>query len=58
MNYINLIINVVAIFSGLTLYIIISNSKWGKSHEQYSYGIMLAAILFAVLVGGFIRWLM
>ena len=58
MNYIPMLINVAAIFSGLALYILISNSKWGKAHEDFQYAIMLGAILFAVLVGGFIRWLM
>ncbi len=54
----NMIINVIAILAGLTLYIGIMNSKWGKAHQDYMYAIMLGTILFAVLVGGFIRWLM
>ncbi len=54
----NMIINVIAILSGLTLYMAIVNSKWGKAHEQFQYAIMLGTILFAVLVGGIIRWLM
>ena len=58
MNYVSLIINVAAIMAGLALYIVLVNSKWGKSHENFQYAIMLAAIMFAVLVGGFVRWLM
>ncbi len=54
----NMIINVIAILSGLMLYMAIVNSKWGKAHEQFQYAIMLGTILFAVLVGGIIRWLM
>ena len=53
-----MIINVIAILSGLGLYMAIVNSKWGKAHEEFMYAIMLGTILFAVLVGGFIRWLM
>ena len=57
MDTINMIINVIAILAGLTIYIGITNSKWGKDHEQFQYAIMLGAILIAVLIGGFIRWL-
>ena len=53
-----MIVNVIAILSGLALYMAIVNSKWGKAHEGFQYAIMLGTILFAVLVGGFIRWLM
>lgn len=58
MNYINMLINVAAILAGLFIYIAISNSKWGKAHEEYQYAIMLAAILSAVLIGGCIRILL
>ena len=57
MDTINMIINVVAILCGLGLYMGIMNSAWGKKHQEYMYSIMLGAILIAVLVGGFIRWL-
>ena len=57
MNTVNMIINVIAILAGLTIYIGVSNTKWGKTHSQYQYAIMLGAILMAVLIGGFIRWL-
>lgn len=53
-----MLINVAAIVSGLFIYIFICNTKWGKEHEQIQYAIMLMAILFAVLVGGLIRWLL
>ena len=58
MDTANMLINVAAIFSGLGLYIFISNTKWGKAHIEYQYMIMLGTILVAVLVGGFLRWLM
>ena len=58
MDTANMIVNVIAILSGLALYISVVNSKWGKAHEEFMYAIMLGTILFAVLVGGFIRWLM
>ena len=57
MDTANMLINVVAILAGLFLYIGITNTKWGKEHESIQYAIMLGTILFAVLVGGFIRWL-
>ncbi len=58
MDTANMIINVIAILFGLSLYMGIMNSKWGKEHEDIQYFIMLVAILCAVLIGGFIRWLM
>ncbi|MCR5580241.1 MAG: hypothetical protein K6F66_01515 [Pseudobutyrivibrio sp.] len=58
MDTTNMIINVIAILAGLTMYIGIMNSKWGKAHEGIQYFIMLITILLAVLLGGFIRWLM
>ena len=57
MDTANMIINVIAILAGLTIYIGISNTKWGKAHSQYQYTIMLVAILLAVVIGGLIRWL-
>lgn len=57
MDTVNMIINVIAILAGLTIYIGISNTKWGKAHQHYQYAIMLGSILLAVLIGGFIRWL-
>lgn len=58
MDYIKLIINVVAILAGLGVYIGVTNSKWGKEHEQYQYAIMLGSIMFVVLVGGVLKWLL
>ena len=52
-----MLINVVAILVGLGLYMAVMNSAWGKKHQEYMYAIMLGTILVAVLVGGFIRWL-
>ena len=56
MDTVNMIINVIAILAGLTIYIGISNTKWGKAHQEYQYATMLGAILLAVLIGGLIRW--
>ncbi|MCF0130826.1 MAG: hypothetical protein HUJ71_03820 [Pseudobutyrivibrio sp.] len=58
MDYVNLLANVIAIFSGLGLYIFIVNTKWGKAHEGIQYPIMLMTILAAILLGGFIKWLL
>lgn len=55
LDWLGLVTNVIAIFSGLGLYLWISNTKWGKEHEDFSYGIMLGVILFACLVGGVLR---
>ncbi|WP_167511301.1 hypothetical protein [Pseudobutyrivibrio xylanivorans] len=57
MNTANMLINVAAILAGLMIYIFISNTKWGKDHEQFQYAIMLMAIMAAVLLGGLARWL-
>ncbi|MBE5917219.1 MAG: hypothetical protein E7273_10310 [Pseudobutyrivibrio ruminis] len=56
-NTVNMFINVVAILAGLCLYIGVMNSSWGKKHQEYMYAIMLGTIIFAVIVGGVIRWL-
>ena len=58
MDYANLIVNFAAILAGLFMYLFIVNSKWGKKHEDIQYAIMLFCLLFAVLVGGLIRWLL
>ena len=55
MDWFNLIINVIAIFIGLGVYLIIMHTKWGREHEQYQFAIMLAAVLAACLVGGILR---
>lgn len=55
-NTINMLINVAAIIAGLSIYIGICNTKWGKEHQHLQYSIMLGAILLAVLIGGAIRW--
>lgn len=57
MDTVNMLINVIAILVGLGLYMGVMNSSWGKKHQEYMYAIMLGTILCAVLVGGFIRWL-
>ena len=57
MDTANMLVNVVAIIAGLVLYIFITNTKWGKKHEDIQYAIMLGTILFAVIVGGLIKWL-
>ena len=57
MDTANMLINVVAILAGLGFYILITNTRWGKAHEDFQYGIMLMAIMAAVLLGGLVRWL-
>ena len=57
MDTINMIINVIAILVGLGLYMGVMNASWGKKHQEYMYAIMLGTIIFAVIVGGVIRWL-
>ena len=51
LDWIGLIGNFIAILFGLLVYILITNSKWGKAHEKYQYGIMLACVLIACLFG-------
>ena len=55
MNWVEMLINVVAIFGGLGLYIAVMNSKFGRTHEQWQYAIMLVTIICACLIGGVLR---
>ena len=55
MNTANMLINVGAIVEGLGLYIFITNTRWGKAHEQFQYAIMLGTIMVAVVIGGMLR---
>ena len=57
MDWLGLVINIVAIFAGLFLYILITNTKWGREHEEYQYALMLAAVLGACVVGGLMKYL-
>lgn len=57
MDWQGLFINLAAIFAGLFLYIGISNTQWGRDHEEYQYAIMLFSVLGACFVGAFLRWL-
>ncbi len=57
MDWGGLIINVIAIFVGLAIYLLIANSKWGKEHSDMPYFWMLVALMGAVIVGGVLRWL-
>ena len=58
MDWLNMIINVIAIFAGLGLYLVVMHTKWGREHEGYQYAIMLASILVACLVGGLLRYIL
>ena len=57
MDWRGLFINLIAIFAGLFVYITISNTKWGKEHEDFQYAIMLFSVLGACLIGGVLRFL-
>lgn len=58
MDWLNMIINVIAIFAGAwDLSGLSMHTKWGREHEGYQYAIMLAAILAACLVGGLLRFI-
>lgn len=56
MDWQNLIINIIGIFAGLAIYIIVMNTKWGEEHADFQYAIMLVSILAACIVGGVLRW--
>ncbi len=58
MDTANMLINVLAICSGLAMYIGVCNTRWGKEHANLQYAIMLGAIMFAVVIGGLIRCLL
>lgn len=51
MDWIGLISNFIAIVFGLVIYIVITNSKWGKSHDKYQYAVMLLCVMLACLFG-------
>ena len=55
MDWLGLVINLVAIACGLAIYIVISRSKWGREHEEYQYAIMLFSVLGACVAGGLLR---
>ena len=55
MDWAGMLINVFAIFCGLGLYTRVMNSKFGQTHEQWQYAIMLCAIIIACLIGGVLR---
>ena len=57
MDFSKLIVNVVAIFVGLFLYLFLANTKWGKSHEKYQYALMLLSVLAAVAIGTIVKFL-
>lgn len=57
MDWLNMVINIIAIFVGLAGYLGIMHTKWGREREDYQYAIMLAAILGACLIGGALRML-
>lgn len=58
MDWKNLIVNVVAIFVGLTIYIFLMRSEWGKKHNDIQFAIMLFTVLLACLIGGVVRGLL
>ena len=58
MDWQGLIVNLVALFAGLFLYIAVTGSKWGQEHEEYQYAIMLASVILACLVGGILRFVL
>ncbi len=49
---VKLIINVAACFLGLAIFLIISNTKWGKENSKHAYAIAAVSLLAAVLIGG------
>lgn len=55
MDWIGLTVNIIAIFCGLSLYIAITKSKWGREHAQYQYAIMLVTLLLSCLFCGVLR---
>ena len=58
MDWMGLIINLIALFAGLFAYIGITKTPWGKAHEDMQYFMMLLAVIAAVLIGGALRWLL
>lgn len=55
MDWKGLFINLIAIFVGLFVYIGISNTQWGKEHEDMQYALMLFSVLGACIAGGLLR---
>ncbi len=57
LDWIGLIGNFIAILFGLALFIIITNTKWGKKHTKHQYAIMLFCVLMACLFGWGLKFL-
>ena len=52
LSIVKLIINVAACFLGLAIFLIVSNTKWGKENAKHAYAIAAGSLLAAVLIGG------
>jgi hypothetical protein len=56
MEFVDVLINVLALFVGLAVYIIFMKTPFGKKHGDLQFVIMLLAVILAVLAGGAIRF--
>ena len=55
MEFLDVLVNVLALFVGLAVYIIIMKTPFGKKHGDMQFLIMLLAVILAVLAGGAVR---
>lgn len=55
MDWVGLIINVVAIFVGFFVYIGIYHSPLAKKLDRFQYPVLLAVIILICLIGGLLR---
>lgn len=55
MDWIGLIINLVALFAGFFIYIGIYHTRFGEKLEEYKYPVLLAVLILVCLIGGLLR---
>ena len=56
MEFLDVLVNVLALFVGLAVYIIVMKTPFGKKHGDMQFLIMLLAVILAVLAGGAVRY--
>lgn len=55
MNWIGLIINVIALIIGFFIYIGIYRTKYAQKLEDYKYFVLLVVLIVTCIIGGILR---
>lgn len=56
MNWIGLLINIVALFAGFFIYIGIYHTRLGDKLDKYKYPVLLAILIIVCIIGGFMKF--